>query len=63
MSAAPIRVKPATRLILSMYPYLKIEKNEDGTGGGITLRIGGAGESQMVDVVWGQRTEIEVILP
>lgn len=58
------RVRPITRLIISMHPYQPIEKNEDGTGGGIRLRIGDGGNRmcEFVDVIWGMRTEIEVQL-
>lgn len=59
-----IKMRPRTRLVLSMSPYLPIDKNEDGmTGGGIRLRVYGAGaEVQYLDVVWGESSEIEVTL-
>lgn len=58
------RMEPATRFILSMAPYQPIEKNPDGSGGGIRLRVyGSKGGWRTVDVVWGERTEIEVWMP
>ena len=57
-----LRAKP--RWILSLAPYLPIKANEDGTGGGIRVRFSmGGGESQFIDIVWGERTEIEVVVP
>lgn len=57
------QIKPQKRLILSMAPYLSIPQDEHGFGGGITLRIKGENqEPYLVDVVWGEKTEIEVIL-
>ena len=54
-------IRPEVRRILSMHPYKPIDANADGTGGGITLRVSGArDESYMVDVVWGETTEIDV---
>jgi hypothetical protein len=56
------RIRPKRRFILSMHPYLPIEKNEDGSGGGIQLRVyGDEGNPHFIDVVWGEKTEIEVV--
>jgi hypothetical protein len=45
-----------------MAPFLPIPQNEDGTGGGIVLRVYGDGyEPELVRVVWGEQTEIEVL--
>jgi len=57
-------IRPEQRLVIRMHPFLKIDKNEDGTGGGITLRVYGAsGEPLFVDVRWGESTEIEIDAP
>lgn len=56
------RIKPKARMTLSMSPYLPIEKDADGHGGGIRLRVyGDDGAPNYVDVVWGATTEIEVL--
>ena len=58
-----VLARPRTKHSFSMHPYLPIEKNEDGTGGGIRLRIYGKfTEPYFVDVVWGERTEIEIFV-
>jgi hypothetical protein len=61
----PIVIRPQARLILSMHPYQLIEKNEDGTGGGIRLRVRGddGPDAQFIEVIWGKTTEIQVVLP
>lgn len=57
-----VKVKPATRLVLRLHPYLPIEKEADGTGGGAVCRLYGAGpEPVFVRVVWGESTEIELV--
>jgi hypothetical protein len=57
------QITPKRRLVLSMHPYKRIEKHADGTGGGITLRVHGEEqEEHLVDVVWGESTEIEIIV-
>lgn len=53
-------IRPKSRLIISMHPYQRIEKNSDGTGGGIRLRVSGDSEPHFIDVVWGESTEIEI---
>lgn len=55
------RVQPRKKLLITMSPFLPIESNSDGTGGGIRLRVyGETGEWSYLDVVWGESTEIEV---
>ena len=52
-------VAPETRTMITIGPYLPIENNEDGTGGGIRCRLH---DGSYVDIVWGERTEIQVCL-
>jgi len=42
---------------LTIYPYMFIEKNPNGTGGGLRLRI----NDMEVDVVWGEMTYVEIL--
>jgi hypothetical protein len=61
--AHEIVLRPRRRLVLSMHPYLPIEKNEDGTGGGIIARVYGAsGDAYFLRIEWGKGSEIEIVV-
>lgn len=57
-----VAMRPGRRHVLSMVPFLPIPQNEDGTGGGIVLRVYGDGyEPELVRVEWGEQTIIEIL--